>query len=284
VPLEKVRIQQSDSGITPYARTTGADRTTIMEGTTIQLACQDAKAQLREMAAEVLEVPLEDVELEQTGVRAGDRRLTWGEIIGRYFQAPDMEVSGRGHIRPVGDWGLIPPSWENPVVGARVQADRETGEWWVTSLFDVADIGLALNPMLAEGMDIGSLMQSLGIALREGLVYDGQQLANGSVLNYRVPEFADLPDEVHTFVVENRDGMGPYGAKAHGDGSMSVVAPAVSNALHDALGVRMRAAPFTPERVWRAAREAEAGAADGGAAGSPAPSGIPAWWTVTERA
>jgi CO/xanthine dehydrogenase Mo-binding subunit len=127
-------------------------------------------------------------------------------------------------------------------------------------------------------------MQSLGIALREGLVYDGQQLANGSVLNYRVPEFADLPDEVHTFVVENRDGMGPYGAKAHGDGSMSVVAPAVSNALHDALGVRMRAAPFTPERVWRAAREAEAGAADGGAAGSPAPSGIPEWWTVTERA
>jgi CO/xanthine dehydrogenase Mo-binding subunit len=253
-----------------------------MEGTTILLACRDAKDQLREMAAEVLEVPVEAVELELTGVRAGEQRLPWGEIIGRYFQAPDMEVSGRGHIRPVGDWGLIPPSWENPVVGARVAADRETGEWWVTSLFDVADIGLAINPMLAEGMDIGSMIQSLGIALREGLVYDGQQLANGSVLNYRVPEFADLPDEVHTYVVENRDGMGPYGAKAHGDGSMSVVAPAVSNALHDALGVRMRSAPFTPERVWRALRdaEAEAGAAGGGAA---APSGIPDWWTATEQ-
>jgi CO/xanthine dehydrogenase Mo-binding subunit len=195
-----------------------------------------------------------------------------------------MEVSGRGHIRPVGDWGLIPPSWENPVVGVRVGTDRDTGEWWVTSLFDVADIGLAINPVLAEGMDIGSMMQSLGIALREQLVYDGQQLANGSVLTYRVPEFGDLPDEVHTFVVENRDGMGPYGAKAHGDGSMSVVAPAVSNALHDALGVRMRAAPFTPERVWRAAREAVAGAAGDAGEPPPAPSGIPEWWTATEQA
>lgn len=277
--MDRVRIQQSDSGVTPYARTTGADRTTIMEGTTILLACRDAKEQLREMATELLDVPTGEIEIEKTGVRAGDRRLTWSEIIGRYFRAPDMEVSGRGHIRPVGDWGLIPPSWENPVVGARVGTDRETGEWWVTSLFDVADIGLAINPTLAEGMDIGSMMQSLGIAMREQLVYDGQQLANGSILSYRVPEFGDLPEEVHTFVVENQDGMGPYGAKAHGDGSMSVVAPAVSNALHDALGVRLRRAPFTPERVWRAMRDAEAG---GGSAAAE-PRGIPDWWTATER-
>jgi CO/xanthine dehydrogenase Mo-binding subunit len=278
LPIDRVRIQQSDSGVTPYARTTGADRTTIMEGTTILLACRDAKAQLREMAAELVDASADDLEIERTGIRAGDQLLGWGDIIGRYFRAPDMEVSGRGHIRPVGDWGLIPPSWENPVVGARVGTDAETGEWWVTSLFDVADIGLAINPVLAEGMDIGSMMQSLGVALREQLVYDGQQLANGSVLSYRVPEFGDLPDEVHTFVVENEDGMGPYGAKAHGDGSMSVVAPAVSNALHDALGVRMRRAPFTPERVWRALREQT-----GAGSTEPPPTGIPEWWTATER-
>ena len=280
LPLERVRIAQSDSGLTPYARTTGADRTTIMEGTTIQLACQDAKAQLLAMAAENWGVPVEDVTADGGGARSGDRRAGWGEIIGRYFRAPDMEVSGRGHIRPVGDWGLIPPSWENPIVGARVEADRETGEWWATSLIDVADIGLAINPALADGMDVGSMIQSLGIAMREQLVYDGQQLANGSVLAYRVPEFADLPDEIRTFVVENRDGMGPWGSKAHGDGSMAVVVPAVANALHDALGVRMHRAPFTPERVWRAVRDLEAGG-DGGAAGE-SPGGLPEWWTATD--
>ena len=98
------------------------------------------------------EVPVEEIEVQATGARAGDRWLTWGEIIGRYFRAPDMEVSGRGHIRPVGDWGLIPPSWENPIAGVRVATDAETGEWWTTSLVDVADIGLAINPTLADGM------------------------------------------------------------------------------------------------------------------------------------
>jgi putative selenate reductase molybdopterin-binding subunit len=161
-------------------------------------------------------------------------------------------------------------------------ADRETGEWWATSLIDIADIGLALNPALAEGMDIGSLMQALGIALREQLVYDGQQLSNGSILSYRVPEFADLPDEVRTFVIENRDGMGPWGSKAHGDGSMSVVAPAVSNALYEALGVRMHRAPFTPERVWRAVQDLEAGGTGGSATVSLADGDVPDWWTATE--
>jgi hypothetical protein len=77
-------------------------------------------------------------------------------------------------------------------------------------------------------------------------------------------------------VVENRDGMGPYGSKAHGDGSMSVVAPAIANALQSALGVRLHRAPFTPERVWRAMRDRDAGV-------DPNPrTGIPEWWTATE--
>jgi CO/xanthine dehydrogenase Mo-binding subunit len=190
-----------------------------------------------------------------------------------------MEVIGRGHIRPVGDWGLIPPSWENPLVGVRVGTDQETGDWWVNTFVNIADIGLAINPLLADGMDTGSLMQSLGIALREQLVYEGQQLTNGSVLSYRVPEFADLPDEMRTFVIENQDGIGPYGAKSHGDGSMSAVPAAISNALHGAFGVRLHRAPFTPERVWRAVRDAR----DGGSAPADEPTGIPSWWTATNQ-
>jgi CO/xanthine dehydrogenase Mo-binding subunit/CO/xanthine dehydrogenase FAD-binding subunit len=277
IGLEKVRIAMSDSAAAPYARSTGADRTTIMEGSTILLACQDIKNQVREMASEIWDAPSEEITAGNDGVRRNGSHMGWSEVIERYFTVPDMEVSGRGHIRPKNsEWALIPPSWENPIVGARVEGDPETGDWWVKSLIDVADIGLALNPQLADGMDTGSLMQSLGIAMREELIYDGQQLANGSILGYRVPEMADLPDEMHTFVVENRDGMGPYGSKAHGDGSMSVVAPAIANALHSALGVRLHRAPFTPERVWRAMRDRDAGV-------DPNPrTGIPEWWAATE--
>lgn len=285
--MDRVRITQSDTAVTPYARTTGADRTTIMEGTTIQLACRDAKEQLRVMAAELWAVEPAEIELGTMEACCGELHLPWGEIIGRYFGAPDMEVTGTGHIRPVGEWGLIPPSWENPTVGVRLEGDLETGDWWVRGFVDVADIGLAINPAMAEGMDTGSVMQSLGVAMREQLIYDGQQLANGSVLSYRVPEFGDLPDEMHTFLVENQDGMGPYGSKSHGDGSMSVVPAAVGNALHDLFGVRLHRAPFTPERVWRAMRERNAApdpsgdpTGDGRA---PRDTGIPDWWTITDR-
>ena len=103
--------------------------------------------------------------------------------------------------------------------------------------------------------DLGSATMGLGVALGEELVYDGPQLVNGSLLDYRVPRFTDLPGEVHSLLVEGRDGIGPYGAKGIGDGPTSVMCPAISNAIHQAVGIRLREAPFTPERVWRAIRE-----------------------------
>ena len=279
VTLEQVRVVQSDTALTPYARTTGADRTTTMEGTTVLLACREAKTQLREMAADVWEVPVDAVELDGDGARHVERRMTWSEIIGRYFRAADMEVLGRGHIRPVGDWALLPPFWELPLVGVAVDSDRETGEWSVRRLVTLGDVGLAINPAMAEGQDLGSAIMGLGVALREELTYEGQQLTNGSVLGYRVPGFGDLPPEVQSILVENQDGVGPYGAKGHGDGSLSSVCAAVSNALYQAFGVRLRRPPFTPERVWRAMRDGagETAAAEGSPAG-----GIPDWWTATD--
>ena len=255
--LDRVRVSQSDTALTPFARTTGADRTTTMEGTTIILACRDAKEQLRAMAEDVWEAPPELIKMEPTGVRLedGDKFMTWGETIGRYFRQADMEISGRGHIRPVGDWGLLPPFWELPLVGVEVETDAETGDWWLRELVTLGDIGLAINPAMAEGQDLGSAIMGLGVALREELVYEGQQLMNGSVMGYRVPGFEDLPGRVQSILVENQDGIGPYGAKGHGDGSLSSICAAVGNALHDALGIWLHAPPFTPERVWRALRE-----------------------------
>jgi CO/xanthine dehydrogenase Mo-binding subunit len=93
------------------------------------------------------------------------------------------------------------------------------------------------------------------VALGEELVYEGEQLVNGSILDYRVPRFTDLAPEIHSFLIEERDGIGPYGAKGIGDGPTSVMSPAISNAIFQAVGIRLREAPFTPERVWRAIQE-----------------------------
>jgi CO/xanthine dehydrogenase Mo-binding subunit/CO/xanthine dehydrogenase FAD-binding subunit len=259
--LHQVRVAQSDTAVTPFARTTGADRTTTMEGTTVLLACRDAKDQLLEMAQDVWEAPPEVLQVETPGIRlpSKDEFMGWGDIIGRYFRQADMEITGRGHIRPVGDWGLLPPFWELPLVGVEVETDAETGDWRVSQLVTLGDVGLAINPAMAEGQDLGSAVMGLGVAMREELVYEGQQLLNGSVLGYRVPGFTDVPDLVQGILVEGQDGIGPYGAKGHGDGSLSSVSAAVANALHDALGVWLHQPPFTPERVWRAMRDGEQG-------------------------
>ena len=261
VELQRVRVSQSDTAVTPFARTTGADRTTTMEGTTVLLACRDAKDQLLEMAQDVWEAPAEVLQVEATGIRlpSKDEFMGWGDIIGRYFRQADMEITGRGHIRPVGDWGLLPPFWELPLVGVEVETDAETGDWRVSQLVTLGDVGLAINPAMAEGQDLGSAVMGLGVAMREELIYEGQQLLNGSLLGYRVPGFNDVPDLVQGILVEGQDGIGPYGAKGHGDGSLSSVSAAVANALHDALGVRLHQPPFTPERVWRAMRDGDQG-------------------------
>jgi CO/xanthine dehydrogenase Mo-binding subunit len=272
--LEQVRVVQSDTGIAPFARTTGADRTTTMEGTTVILACRDAKDQLVEMAQEIWEAPVEVLSAEPTGVRREDGEfMPWSEVIRRYFGQGDMEVVGRGHIRPAGDWGLLPPFWELPMVGIEVDVDDQTGDWRLAQLVTLGDIGLAINPAMAEGQDLGSAIMGLGVAMREELIYEGQQLMNGSVIGYRVPAFSDLPDIYRGILVENQDGIGPYGAKGHGDGSLSSVTAAVANALHDATGVWLRRPPFTPERVWRAIHATRSGTPTSVVAGKDASEG-----------
>jgi CO/xanthine dehydrogenase Mo-binding subunit len=250
--LDKIRMVQSDTALTPFARSTGADRTTTLEGRTVLGACRAAKDTLKQMAADIWEADEADLVLEPAGVLSEGRRLTWSDIIGKYFGIPDMEVSGAAEIRQRDELAEMPPFWEPAIAAVEVEVFPETGRLKVHKLVTVADIGLAINPTLAEGQDLGSATMGLGVALGEQLVYDGEQLANGSMLDYRVPRFSDAPTEFHGILVENRDGVGPYGAKGTGDGPSSAMCAAISNAVYRAVGVRLREAPFTPERVWQA--------------------------------
>jgi CO/xanthine dehydrogenase Mo-binding subunit len=85
--------------------------------------------------------------------------------------------------------------------------------------------------------------------------YEGSQLVNGSILDYRLPRFSDLPKEIELHLVQNQDGVGPYGAKGGGEASLNSMAANIANAVDHSVGVRIRQAPLTPERVWRPARK-----------------------------
>jgi CO/xanthine dehydrogenase Mo-binding subunit len=255
VPFEKVRVVASDTAITPYDRSTGASRTTTLMGRAVLEASREAIEQMVKMAADVLKVQAQEIEVIRGGVRCGEAQLNWSEVISKYYGLPDGEVIGRAYIRKAGDFAKLPVFWETACTGVELSVDEETGLIRMEKLATVGDVGLAINPALAEGQDIGAATMGMGVGLFEELIYDGPQLVNGSLLDYRVPRFSDLPRDVKLHLVENQDGVGPYGAKGGGEASLNSMPANVANAVYRATGARIRRAPLTPEKIWRALRE-----------------------------
>ena len=258
LPLASVSIVSGDTGVVTYERTTGASRTTTVTGRAIQEACKDARSRVRELAAQVFRLPVTEVMDTLNGVRVQGQDLTYGEVIERWFGAGG-EVLGHGSVRKADGFAKMPPFWEIGCTGLSLTVDRETGVVTVEKLTTVGDVGFALNPALVHGQDAGASMMGLGAALHEELVYEGEQLVNSNLVDYRVPRFSDIPKEVDLILAERRDGAGPYGAKGSGEGATNTVGSAVASAIGRAIGVFPHELPATPERVWRLIRAAEAG-------------------------
>ena len=255
VAYDKVNVVSSDTAITPYDRSTGASRTTTLMGSAVLEASQEAIQQMVVMAADVLKVKVEDIQTVRGGIRCGEVQLDWSQVICKFYALPDGEVIGRSYIRKSGKFAALPVFWEAAATGVEISVDEETGKITMEKLATVGDVGLAINPALAEGQDLGAATMGMGIGLFEELVYEGSQLVNGSILDYRLPRFSDLPKEVELHLVQNQDGVGPYGAKGGGEASLNSMAANIANAVERAVGVRIRQAPLTPERVWRALKE-----------------------------
>jgi len=185
-------------------------------------------------------------------------RLPYPELLVERFGMSGGELIGRGIVAPgrsAAPLGGSTPFWEMAVGAAEVSVDEETGAVTVHSYASVADVGRCINPQQCEGQDEGAVMQGIGHTLLEEMLYEGGQLLNANLVDYRVPRAEDVPGELQCRFVENGDGAGPFGAKGAGEGSLVPVSPAVGNALARLTGVRFRELPLTPERVWRALRQ-----------------------------
>lgn len=258
IGLGVVSVVQSDTSVTAYERTTGASRTTTLAGLALQRACADARARVRDMAADVWGCTAEDVVDLPGAVRGpGGAELDYGEVVRAWFGGAAGEVTGVGLLRREGVTQDMPPFWETGMVGVAVEVDPDTGVVRVDQLVTVADIGFAINPQAVEGQDLGAATQGLGGALYEELVYDGPQLANANVVDYRVPRLADMPRKIDLVLAERRDGIGPYGAKGAGEGQLNPIGGAVAAAVAQATGRWPSRLPLTPERVWRLVNDLE---------------------------
>ncbi|MFI6348615.1 molybdopterin-dependent oxidoreductase [Streptomyces sp. NPDC050560] len=257
--MDRVRVFQSDSAGTSFERTTGGSRTTTMTGLAVQRACADAVRQLRSMAAANWDCDIEDVRCEDGRLVHEDGRAEgYGPVVKKWYGGGGGEITGHGVVRREGELAKQPSFWEIGMVGVTVDIDPDTGETRVDQLVTVADVGFAINPVGVEGQDLGAAMQGIGGALSEELVYDGEQLRNPNLIEYRVPHIDAIPRRFDSVIFERRDGTGPYGAKGVGEGARIPVGGAVAAAVQQATGVWPDTLPLTPERVWRLIREGRA--------------------------
>lgn len=258
VPLERITVRPPDTDYTPFDRSTGSSRSTTVMGKALQLAAQDARRQILDLAAGYFEAPLEAISLKNGEALAAGKKISYGELIRRHFVMQGGEIIGIGYAH--GGMAPSPPNplfWEVGIGGVELNVDRETGEIRIKKYVMAADVGKALNPQNCEGQDEGAAMMGIGHSLFEEILYEDGQIVNSTLVDYRIPRFKDLPGEFESILVENGDGPGPFGAKGMGEGGIIPVAPAIANAVASCTGARVKELPLTPERVWRALKEAE---------------------------
>ncbi|MET4117758.1 CO/xanthine dehydrogenase Mo-binding subunit [Bradyrhizobium sp. JR1.5] len=254
-PASAVTVLRTDTAVAPYDWGTGASRSTVVVGLSVENAALDAADQILEMVADVWELPRENLSLVEGGVTTGSEVLTFHQIFHRTLGVDSGEVIGRGAITPRSKKGALvesPLFWETSAGLAEIIVDEDTGEIHVTRYASAADVGRVINRVAAEGQDEGAAIMGLGHALYEVLEFEDGQPVNATPIDYSIPRISDVPPVFDTILVENGDGPGPGGAKGMGEGAILPVAPAIANALFSAYGIRITELPMTPEKVWRA--------------------------------
>lgn len=267
VTLPDVTVYNSDSQVTPLAGTTTASRALYMTGNAARLAAQAVRDRLAEVAAELLEVEPDQVGMAFNQVFVTDepeRTMDIADLVKvcasrgvhrselAIFRAPFTDV-----LDPETGQGQAHPDYAYGAHAIEVAVDIETGEVTVLKSIAAHDVGQCINRSAVDGQIHGGTQNGLGYALSEEMLYKEGRLITPSFSEYLMPTAMDMP-HVETIILESRSGLGPFGAKGIGEPSMTPVAPAVANAIADAIGVRVFEMPITPERIWRALEAAEA--------------------------
>ncbi len=265
VPLEEITIYSTDSALTPLAGTSTATRQLYMSGNAVYMAASNVRRVLLDRASKYFEEEPENLDLADGKVFVKsdpENALPLAELAGMcaadglplsnlaLFRAPFTAKLDPENLR-----GDVFPDFTFGAHGVEVAVDTETGE--VTLLKSVAchDVGRAINRAAVVGQIQGGSAQGIGYALMEEVQVKEGIIQTPSLSEYLIPTALDLPI-TQAIVLESGTGMGPFGAKGIGEPSLTPAAPAVANAVADALGVRIHSLPLTPDKVLAAVRGA----------------------------
>lgn len=268
VLLENVRIHTGDTAITPPTQGVRGSRETFVAGNAVKLAAHKAKLQLLKRAASRL------------GVREGELDSAEGRIYMKsnherfvtVAQAAAQPMFDYASAFPLGvpvlasacytdpvskmpdrttGYGNPCPAWVFGTQIAEVEVDLETGQVTVLSVVAAHDVGRAINPMAVEGQLEGAIAQGVGMALTENVIWENGKVLTKQLSDYKLPTTLDVP-KITSVLIETNDPNGPFGAKGVGEAGLVPTAAAIANAIYDAVGVRIRELPITPDKILAA--------------------------------
>jgi CO/xanthine dehydrogenase Mo-binding subunit len=266
IPVEKIDIKVPDTDFTPYEWQSVGSRVTYTCGNSVKRAAEDAMGQIYKVAANLLEVPAEDLTFDgkmvystkDPNIKATIREVTDSckKCTGEGIAGP---IIGRGSFIPSNMTNLDPETGQgNPgmfycfgATAAEVEVDPETGVITVLQLASSIDAGKAVNPQLCHVQLHGGTIMGLSTALYEEVKFDKGVMLNRNFTDYKISSIDNTP-HIDSFIIETPEDKGPYGARGIGEQPMIGVAPAIANAVCDALDIDVNTFPLTPERVWQA--------------------------------
>ena len=259
--IEDVELSAADTDHTPLGFGARASRLTFIAGNAVRRAARRARKEILNLAASRLEASPEDLQIqdgqvsvvgtEEKGISVQELmessvcRSGWEPILARATYDPPSVMADSTR------YGNVAGAYTFTAQVAEVEVDLETGRIEVQRLVAADDIGRALNPLTAEGQVEGAVIQGMGLALFERMIYDQGVVVNGSFADYPLPKAEGSP-LIETLLVETDDPYGPFGGKGGSETPIDPTAAAIANAVYDAAGVRITSLPITAETVLQA--------------------------------
>jgi putative selenate reductase molybdopterin-binding subunit len=240
-------MHTSDTTSTPAHIGESASSSLYFSGGAVKRAAEQVRRQLLAVGGRMLNIMPEALKIKNSVISAPDGQTMTVEQVARH----SLYVENR-HIMTTASWKSQQVPTTFAVQGVEIEVNTETGSIRVINSITALDAGYAINPMIAEGQIQGGVALGLGAGLCEEIIYDQRgKLFATNLRDYHIYSATDMPD-MQTHLIETIDAASPFGAKSVAEISLYGVAPALTNALADAIGVRMHQLPLTPERILRA--------------------------------
>jgi xanthine dehydrogenase molybdenum-binding subunit len=260
VAPEQVRVLVMDTDLTPNGGPTTASRQTFVTGNASRYAARTLRDQITATMAEKYDVRPEQIRYEDGIVHVNGHSMTYAEIY------KEMKAVGQNPLvryeyeapktKPLGEGGDMHFAFSFGVQAAEVEVNKLTGEVRVLKVISANDVGMAVNPLGLQGQIEGGVMMGLGNALTEEFIMDNGNVVTDYLARYRVPGIMLTP-EITSIIVEHPVEAGPYGAKGVGEICSIPTTPAITNAIYNAVGVRIDKTPVDQELIANALWERE---------------------------